>query len=142
MGDVPERPTSEERGWLLARLGLAVAAVIALGVLLAGCDDGVDVSGSCEELLARWQTAVYQASVEPCGGDGDCIAVGQIAACECTLSGADAVPRGPYDDQGGTALFVELAKRACHDDCQESTPPIVARCVANRCQLDYDGTCE
>lgn len=188
---VPQRPTPEERTWLLARLtdlageagserlvagpliadgearggveaaagdaagarrlgtplrvglvGLALAAAVALGILPTGCDDGVDVSGSCEELLARWQTAVYQASIEPCGGDGDCVAVGEIEACECTLSGADAVPRGAYEDQGGPDDFIEIARRRCHDDCQPSTPPIIARCVANRCQLDHQGTCD
>ncbi|HUS68493.1 MAG TPA: hypothetical protein VMZ28_28355 [Kofleriaceae bacterium] len=125
----------------LGLVGVALAAAIALGLLLSGCDGGTDVGGSCEELVARWQTAVYQASVEACGGDGDCVAVGEVAACECTLSGADAVPRGAYDDQGGTDLFIEIARRGCRDDCQPSTPSIVARCVANRCQLDYEGSC-
>lgn len=120
----------------------ALAAALAIALALTGCDGGPDLSGlSCDELVARWQTAVFQATVEPCGGDGDCVAVGELDACECTLSGYDAVPRAAYEAQDGFDYFVEIVRRGCRDDCQPATPPLVAHCIANRCQVDFDGVC-
>ena len=74
---------------------------------------GLVEQGTHEELLARWQTAVYQASIEPCGGDGDCVPFAVDARIlRNTLAHAHAVIEVEMD--GGKAQPVVVKEEQRH----------------------------
>ncbi|HLU67715.1 MAG TPA: hypothetical protein VKZ63_15635 [Kofleriaceae bacterium] len=127
-------------------------AIVLVAALACGGGGGADGDAGppadeldCGELLTAWQTAVYQATLPFCGGDGECRAVGQVGgACEgAHLVGYDAVHRDTYDRSRGPEYQAALAAR-CRDHAAAwvaSTPDLISRCRANRCELDYSGAC-